>query len=302
MGASDREPWIKLRVGFPGSDKIGRLPDDSARWGWVRVLVEAKLQRRLGVFGSVAHLEDLLGRRAGYVPAYLGVGLLHELPDACERCRGQYADVEPGAVIVHDFRREQRDPTAADRQERHRSTPDAPVTPQSRSSHGAVTASSRKGHGESNAEVTPDSRARRKTVTGTGTEKGRSSSTGPARPHGDGERPITKDRPVLLTQEEAARQREAWASFSEAAWAPFVEAWRERFPDPPVGSVEDDPDTTLRSRLWAIADVRPRSLGQWVREAPGRQATEVLAHVFREFARVRAEVSDDDARWEGGEG
>jgi hypothetical protein len=100
------------------------------------------------------------------------------------------------------------------------------------------------------------------------------------------------ERPVLLTVEEYQRQQEAWSSFEDEAWQPFVEAWRERFPDPPPGSAADDPDTTLRSRLWIIADARPNDLGRWVREAKGRRVTEVLAHVFAEWSRLREDVDD----------
>ena len=111
-----REPWFKVKVGLISSDKVGALPNDSARWGWVKVLAEAKTQRRMGLFASTAHLGELIGRQARFIPQYVTVGLLHVAPAMCERCRASYSDATAPEVVVHDYRREQRDPTDADRQ------------------------------------------------------------------------------------------------------------------------------------------------------------------------------------------
>lgn len=145
------EPWIKVRVSLVSSDKVARLPNSAARWGWVKALLEAKVQRRPGVFAGRRHLADLLGAEGRYVPDYVRVGLAHDVPakddgwpSDCtgERCKVAYRDLaSAGDLVIHDFRREQRDPTATDRKNDQR--------------HGDVTLLSRESHGD----VTPHSRA-----------------------------------------------------------------------------------------------------------------------------------------------
>ena len=129
------KPWIKVDADADESDKLAGLPNHSARWGWFRMMCRAKTQRRMGVFAGQAHLRQLLGTEGRYVPDMVRAGLLHAWPTDCGRCATDYAgDVTDGEIVVHDFRREQRDPTNAERQSRFR-------------------------NGESNANVTPDSRA-----------------------------------------------------------------------------------------------------------------------------------------------
>lgn len=110
------EPWFKVQVGIIRSGKLASLSSDSSRWGWIKVLAEAKQQRQMGVFGSRAHLVDLIGRHGKFVDEYLKAGLAHLAPDLCDECRKRSSDVRPGQVVVHDYRREQRDPSNADRQ------------------------------------------------------------------------------------------------------------------------------------------------------------------------------------------
>lgn len=112
-----REPWIKLKVGTGTSEKLAELPDDSARWGYIRLLLAAKTQRRMGVFVNRALVEDVLGRHGAYLDAWLGVGLIHIAPALCEGCAGRHAQdqLRGGEVVVHDYLREQRDPTMPDR-------------------------------------------------------------------------------------------------------------------------------------------------------------------------------------------
>lgn len=114
--APSREPWIKLLVGIYRSDKLAALPSDAARWGWIGVLTNAKTQRRMGVFASQAHLEDVLGKRGRFFLDYVKVGLLHRAPHLCEECARRNPEIKDGEVIVHDFLVQQRDPTNADRQ------------------------------------------------------------------------------------------------------------------------------------------------------------------------------------------
>jgi hypothetical protein len=97
-------------------------------------------------------------------------------------------------------------------------------------------------------------------------------------------------RRVLLSK----AQLDAWSSFG-SRWDAFKEAWLERgFFWPPEGDPRDDADTSLRSRLWKIAEARPDDLGQWVSEAPGRSAHEVIGYVFRQFNGFREEIGADD--------
>lgn len=92
-----------------------------------------------------------------------------------------------------------------------------------------------------------------------------------------------------------ASQRRAWVDWSEPAWGPFVEAWLDRgFRLPPEGDPRDDPRTSLRSRLWEIADARPNDLGRWVREAKGRSVHDVVGHVFAKWQGLREELGPDD--------
>lgn len=116
-----RKPWIKVDADADESDKLASLPNHAARWGWFRMLCRAKTQRRMGVFAGTVHLRQLLGTEGRYVPDLVKAGLIHQWPTDCGRCATDYAgDAAAGELVVHDYRREQRDPTNADRQERHR--------------------------------------------------------------------------------------------------------------------------------------------------------------------------------------
>lgn len=111
------KPWWKVDADADESDKIGRLPSDAARWAWFRMGCKAKTQRRLGVFAGRSHLKSLIGSSGRFVPALVAAGLAHDWPTTCPRCSQAYlSDATDGDLVVHDYRREQRDPTAADRQ------------------------------------------------------------------------------------------------------------------------------------------------------------------------------------------
>jgi HNH endonuclease len=114
--ASPREPWIKIKVGLIYSDKLARLggdnqaEGDTARVGWIYLLLAAKTQRRMGVFISRWHVVDVLGRRGVFFDQYLAAGLLHVAPVLCQKCAVQYVDsnIESGEVVIHDYLEEQR--------------------------------------------------------------------------------------------------------------------------------------------------------------------------------------------------
>jgi hypothetical protein len=168
----DREPWVKVKIGARRSGKIAGLPSDAARLGYFYTLLEAKVQRVMGVFDCRAHFVEVLGRFGRYLPDYLAAGLLHEAPALCPECKRRHRDAKRGQIIVHDYLREQRDPTNADRQaawrgahgddennaDRNGDERDN-VTP---SVTGSVTA-------YPGVTVTADSRARGTTATGTTT-------------------------------------------------------------------------------------------------------------------------------------
>lgn len=114
--ARDREPWVKVKIGARRSGKLAGLPSDTARLGYFYTLLEAKVQRRMGVFDNRAHFVEVLGRFGRYLPQYLEIGLVHEAPLTCVECKRRNTQIRPGELVVHDYQREQRDPTNADRQ------------------------------------------------------------------------------------------------------------------------------------------------------------------------------------------
>jgi hypothetical protein len=115
-----REPWIKVKIGIRRSGKMAGLPNDSARLGYFYALVEAKVQRQMGVFDNRAHFSEVLGRFGRYTDDYLAQGLIEVAPDLCKDCKSRHRGARKGALVVHDYLREQRDPTNADRQAAYR--------------------------------------------------------------------------------------------------------------------------------------------------------------------------------------
>ena len=185
MPGPRRTPWIAIDVDIRKDDRVADLPSDAARWGYVAgVLAEARLQDPRGVFGSKATFEEAVGRFSRHLEAYIAAGLMERATSMCTDCRHDYGDLKRGALVVHNWIRKQRDPTAADRQNRRRHVTDegsepppvpprsprngrategATVTAMSRDSHADVTALSRQRHGN----VTGASRARGETQTQT---------------------------------------------------------------------------------------------------------------------------------------
>jgi hypothetical protein len=271
-----RRPWIKLLVDLDDHDKLARLPNDAARFGWVRVLLKAKTQRQMGTFASRRHLADILGRHGRYVDNYVAEGLAHEAPAMCRECRKWYPNSAPGQVVVHDYLREQRDPTHAERQAEY----DGRVSDAKPDAKPAQNLT---------PNLTADSRARGMTVTVTETER-REAPTAVA-PPSPRSSPSSEPR---LTE----RQLRSWDSFSSPRWQPFKNAWLARgLLYAPFGSDSDD-DTSQRGLLWQIADARPNDLARWVREAPGRDAREVISHVLEKWHSVRTDAGVDDDEWE----
>lgn len=118
-------PFAIVDCGLLNHPKVVALPSDTARLGWVAVLLLAKQQVQPGGFASAKHFRHVMGRYGRFLPNYIAERLLDEDPD--------------GRLLVHDWRDYQRDKTdntSAERQRRYRER------------HGG-------GNGESNGGVTP---------------------------------------------------------------------------------------------------------------------------------------------------
>jgi 5-methylcytosine-specific restriction endonuclease McrA len=109
----DNEPWVKVKIGARRSGKIAALPGDSARLGYFYLLLEAKVQRRMGVFDGRPHFAEVMGRFGRFLPDYICAGLVHEAPALCPACSDRF-EVADGCVVVHDFLREQRSGRSSD--------------------------------------------------------------------------------------------------------------------------------------------------------------------------------------------
>lgn len=85
--------WITLDVEIGKHPKMAELPSDTARYGWILALLEAKKQRHPGTFASAKHFRLVMGRHGRFLPLYLKAKLLEE--------------GEAGELVVHDWRRHQ---------------------------------------------------------------------------------------------------------------------------------------------------------------------------------------------------
>jgi hypothetical protein len=83
--------WLRVDADMPWHDKIVGLPNDTARFAFVKVLCAAKIRGR-STF-TAASLREQLGSHARSIPALIAAGLLDE---------------KGGVVTVHDFEDYQR--------------------------------------------------------------------------------------------------------------------------------------------------------------------------------------------------
>lgn len=294
------EPWFAVKVGARKNSKILALPNDTARLGWfLGVLAEAKLQRPGGRFVSRDQLlESIPGRFAEHVDDYIREGLLHQAPRLCPDCRREVGSVPPGTLVVHDWRKHQRDPDAPIRAANWRDAHQAngvdnqpendEETPDERSANAPRTPEERTENAGSTRGVTADSRvhgheparglARQETGTKTVTESGSSDVEYPAP---DAREPTFSKAQLL-----------EWATFGPE-WDRFKAAWLSRgFRHPPSGA-PDDP-AGQRGLLYPILDARPTTLPQWVREAKGKTAHDVIGHVIERWHDVQADAGLED--------
>lgn len=284
--ARDNEPWVKLKIGARRSGKIAGLPSDSARLGYFYLLLEAKVQRHMGVFDSRAHFVEVLGRFGRYLPDYIAAGLAHEVPAMCPECKRRNTQAKRGEIVVHDFQREQRDPTNAARQAEWR---DRQRDESNGVDNGAVTGNVTP---EVTDPVTPtvtvDSRAPESTATVTVTVDVPSRSTKRGAPAGDDEGPLL-----------SRAQLDTWRSFG-SEWDAFKAAWLDRgLKLPPSG--EPDEEGSQRATLHPIVDDWPNDVAGWVRSAPkGASGRDIVGHVISCYREATAGVTDAVPDWMGG--
>lgn len=121
-------PWVAVDATIRVNHKLVALPHDSARWGWICLLGEAKQQRPAGAFRSEHHLMEAAGRFGRYVQAYCESGLVEVSPALCERCDKRWSGAAPGMFVIHDWHLHQRDPGSAQRSENWRANADRTQT------------------------------------------------------------------------------------------------------------------------------------------------------------------------------
>lgn len=108
-------PWVAVEASIRVNHKVVALPSDSARWGWICLLGEAKQQRPAGAFRSLAHLREAAGRFARFIPEYQKQGLLETAAALCVRCAKRWPAATDEMIVVHDWHLHQVDPGAAKR-------------------------------------------------------------------------------------------------------------------------------------------------------------------------------------------
>lgn len=103
MTDAQKDPHVLISARIGASQKMLALPSHRARWGWIVMLGQAKLQRPPGLFASLAQLRFLAGEFRDCVTPWLDAKLIHAAPNLCERCATSYGTLEGGEVVVHDF-------------------------------------------------------------------------------------------------------------------------------------------------------------------------------------------------------
>lgn len=112
--------WLRVDADMPWHDKVVGLPNDTARFAYLKVLCAAKIRGR-STF-TLASLREQMGSHARSIPALVDAGLLES---------------DGARVTVHDFEDYQRKASHAESQARHRE-----VTRASRDGHADITETS----------------------------------------------------------------------------------------------------------------------------------------------------------------
>jgi hypothetical protein len=85
--------WITVDCELGNHPKMAALPNDSARYGWILTLTEAKKQRTPGTFASANHFRHVMGRHGRFLNDYIKAKLIDKADD--------------DTLLVHDWRRHQ---------------------------------------------------------------------------------------------------------------------------------------------------------------------------------------------------
>jgi hypothetical protein len=79
----------------------------------------------------------------------------------------------------------------------------------------------------------------------------------------------------------SAPSRDGWATFESPTWIPFRTAWTARgLRLPPTGK--------QRELLFEVADARPKDLGRWTSEAPGKGSHQVVRYILDRWHETKA--------------
>lgn len=125
--------WLRLDADMPWNDKVIGLPNDTARFAFVKVLCASKVRGKSKF--SPASLKEVLGSHARAIPSLLAAGLIDE---------------ENGQLVVHDFDDYQRKASHAEAQQRYRSK----VTGESPDDHPSITEKSPTGQDSTGRDKT----------------------------------------------------------------------------------------------------------------------------------------------------
>lgn len=98
------EPWVAVEATIRRSPKMTGLPNDTARYGWVVALGEAKLLQRGGAF-LPGQWEEVMGRYSRHKAEYVAAGMLHVAPVACSepRCMRGRGPFPEGSLVIHKW-------------------------------------------------------------------------------------------------------------------------------------------------------------------------------------------------------
>lgn len=230
---SQRNPHVLVDARMTSHPKLVELSSDGARWAWLMVLCEAKLQRPAGRFASRRVLEHVLGSYAQWVGELVDAGLLEEAPLLCDRCAEVAGDAPHGTIIVHDWVLHQERRRQTERQARWRRRPS--TTP-------------------STTPSTPSS-------TGPSTRASTSASTPPSTPTRAGARP-------LQSQSQSQSDHDSDSAAAAAAVESFRGSTRTGGSQPRARAREDPPPAWHDAKARLAEQPRPAKRWSILRHPP----------------------------------
>lgn len=110
MSDAERDPHVLVSSKIGANQKLIGLPSHRARWGWVVMLGQAKLQHPEGRFASYRQAQFLAGEFRDCLKHWIDAGLLHAAPVArkCKRCAERLPDdLTDAEYLVHDWKAHQ---------------------------------------------------------------------------------------------------------------------------------------------------------------------------------------------------